>query len=222
MCLVLAAICLIGVSGIALATAQGATCKASKIESACLFVKGTQWIAEPLEATGSKTAGTSVKLEAESGPTIECTEAPLSGTLEGTSAYAYAKLAIEFKKCSVTGHTAECEVSEPIKISANADAVPPENVTVTEEEGTKQLAEVTITSVPGKTCTFASKSPLVGFQECKLINPETESVTHELKCEPAIIKGVGSELEVDNLFAKLELTETVKAKSGEEFSVQKG
>jgi hypothetical protein len=220
MCLVISAIGLIGISGVGTATAQGATCKASKIEGSCLFVSGTQRIAESFEATGSKTAGTGSKLEVTSGPTIECTEGPLSGTLEGTSAYAYAKLTIELKKCSVVGHTTECEVTEPIKLSVKADAVPPEDVTLTEEGGTKQFAELTITSVAGKTCTFAvSKTPLVGFQECKLIHAETESISHELKCE---LGSAGSELEVDALLAKLEFTETVQLKSCPNMSVQKG
>jgi hypothetical protein len=219
-CAAFAAVWSIGVSGLVTDAAQGASCKATKIESTCIFVKGAQKIAESLEATGSKTASTGAKIEAESGPTIECTEAPLSGTIEGASDYAYAKLTIEYKKCSVAGHTAECEVSEPIKLEGKADVAPPETVTLSEEEGTKQFAEVTIKSVTGKTCTFAvSKTPLVGFQECKLVSAETESASHEVKCE---LGSAGSELEVDGLFTKFELTETVQLKSGEQFSVQKG
>jgi hypothetical protein len=222
-CLAIAAVCSIGISCVVTEAAQGASCKANKIESSCLFVSGTQKIAEPFEATGSKTPSTASRIETESGPTIECTEAPLSGTIEGTSGYAYAKLTIEFKKCAVAGHSTECEVSEPIKFEAKGDAAPPEDVALTERVGSKQFAEITIKSVSGKTCTFAvSSSPLVGFQECKLVSAETESASHELKCEPTIITGIDSELEVDGLATKLDLTETIQLKSCPNMSVEKG
>lgn len=130
------------------------------------------------------------------------------------------KQSILFKSCSVLAPLGEkCKVKEPIELNETDGAF---NEAITEvslepETGTT-LGTMTIESVKEKSCTIAAADKITGKQSCKVLEPETDAVTHLIECTEAGSK----ELLVAEKEAKLLLVEEAKltgTEAGKKWSI---
>jgi hypothetical protein len=216
---------LLGVLAISAAASASASAACPGTGAGVALCKGGVAQSGPLAFTSKKKAATVSKLVVTEGPVIECKSAANTGQFEGTtSAIKVGKLVIKFTECKVTNNAAseeKCKVKEPIEangntaegIEGNFPGTNPSLITFKPVSGTI-FTKITIS---GAGCLFnVTGANVVGSQECKNLNPETEKAVHELNCEFA---GSALKFGATENKAEFELTEEVELNTKEAFAL---